>query len=250
MIKGKSLILTGASMGLGRALAVNLAAKGAKLVINARTKAQLEETRDMVTDGDKPAIVAGDASQAATAKQLVEAALDLGDFGGFIHAAGMFHPGPALWELTDQQYDEVFAANTKAGWQLLRFAVPALMPKNQGLAVFLGSKAADLIQPGIAVYCTAKLALETLCRQLAAEAPWLTTFVYRPGLVDTRMQRQAREAEGGSAPPVRTMFGSWHEKGFLVSPEASAARLVDTITGDLTGVSGTIVDFAAKKKSS
>lgn len=248
MIKGKSLILTGASMGLGRALAVSLASNRARLVINARNKAQLEETRSLVTEGDKPTIVAGDASQAATAKELVEAALDLGDFGGFVHAAGMFHPGPALWELTDQQYDDIFAANTKAGWQLLRHAVPALMPKGQGLAVFLGSKAADLIQPGIAAYCTAKLALETLCRQLAAEAPWLTTFVYRPGLVDTRMQRQAREAEGGSASPVRTMFGSWHEKGYLVSPETSAARLVETINGDLTGISGAIIDFAAKKK--
>ena len=243
LLKDKTLIITGASMGIGRALAEALAVLGAKLVLNARGAQDLEEAWnccDMV--GAKAVAVPGDASKAATAKALAEAALSLGDFIGFVHCAGVLRPGPLLWEMEGAGFDEVFASNVKGAWQLTRHCVPPLKKTGSGLAVFIGSAAAKVTQPGIALYCAAKAAEEHLCRQLAAEAPWLTTFVYRPGLVDTRMQEQARNAVGGGSEALRSLFRPWLERGQLIMPEVSAMGLIRLLMRDWTGLSGKTFD--------
>ena len=68
-------------------------------------------------------------------------------------------------------------------------------------------------------------------RQLAAEAPGVTSFVYRPGIVDTPMQDQARASRGGGAEALRAVFVPWKERGELLSPERSAAALAAIIDG-------------------
>jgi NAD(P)-dependent dehydrogenase (short-subunit alcohol dehydrogenase family) len=243
LLKDKTLIITGASMGVGRALAEALAVLGARLVLNARGPEALDDAWqacDMV--GAKAVAVAGDASKASTAKELMEAARSLGGFLGFVHCAGVLHPGPLLWEMDVPGFDEVFASNVKAGWQLARVCVPELRQSGVGLAVFLGSAAAVVAQPGIALYCAAKAAEEHLCRQLAAEEPWLTSFVYRPGLVDTRMQEQARNAAGGGAEALKGLFKPWLERGTLIMPEVSAMGLIRILMRDWTGLSGKTFD--------
>jgi NAD(P)-dependent dehydrogenase (short-subunit alcohol dehydrogenase family) len=244
LLKDKTLIITGASMGLGRALAETLAVLGAKLVINARGQEALDQAWhacDMV--GAQVVSIAGDASKTSTVKSLVEAALSLGDFTGFVHCAGILKPGPLLWEMDEHGFEEVFSSNVKAAWQLTRHCVPALRASGKGLAVFIGSKAASLAQPGIALYCSAKTAEEHLCRQLAAEAPWLTTFVYRPGLVDTRMQEQARNAVGGGGEALRNLFRPWRERGKLIMPEVSAMGLMRLLMRDWAELSGKTLDI-------
>jgi len=239
LLKDKTLIITGASMGVGRALAEALAVLGARLVLNARGQEDLEQAWiacDMV--GAKVVAVPGDVSKANTARALLEAALSLGDFTGFVHCAGVLNPGPLLWEMDCQGFDEIFASNVKGGWLLARNCLPALHKTGKGLAVFLGSGAASVAQPGMGLYCAAKAAEEHLCRQLAAEAPWLTCFVYRPGLVDTRMQHQARNAKGGGAEALRALFRPWKERGKLIMPEESAMGLMRLLLGDWEGMSG------------
>jgi len=243
LLKNKTLIITGASLGVGRALAEALAVLGANLVLNARGPEALDDAWqacDMV--GAKAVAVAGDASKAATAKELINAATTLGDFLGFVHCAGVLNPGPLLWEMDANGFDEIFSSNVKAAWQLARVCVPELRKSGVGLAVVLGSAAATVTQPGIALYCAAKAAEEHLSRQLAAEEPWLTSFVYRPGLVDTRMQEQARTATGGGAEALKSLFKPWLERGKLIMPEDSAMGLIRILMGDWTGLSGKTFD--------
>lgn len=242
-LKGKTLIITGASMGVGRALAEALAVLGAKLVLNARGPVDLEEawqSCDMV--GAQAVAIPGDASLASTARALVDEAFKLGDFSGFIHCAGVLNPGPLLHEMDANGFEEVFASNVKGGWQMIRHCVPHLRPLGSGLAVFIGSAAASVTQPGIGLYCAAKAAEEHLCRQLAAEEPWLTSFVYRPGLVDTRMQDEARNAVGGGAESLRALFRPWKERGHLIMPEQSAMGLIRLLMQDWQGLSGKTFD--------
>src|SRR5512147_48957 len=99
---GKTLIITGASLGMGCALALLLAREhGVNLVLNARHAAPLEEVAAACSAaGVELRTVAGSAARAAVAKQLVAEALKVGNFYGFIHAAGVLRPGPLLWELT------------------------------------------------------------------------------------------------------------------------------------------------------
>jgi len=243
LLKDKTLIITGASMGIGRALAEALAVLGAKLVLNARGPEALEEawqSCDMVAAKAVP--VPGDCSKASTVKALVDAARELGDFTGFIHCAAVLRPGPLVWEMDGAGFDEIFTSNVKAAWQLARFCAPELAKSGQGLAVFVGSGAASVTQKGIGLYCAAKAAEEHFCRQLAAEAPWLTSFVYRPGLVDTRMQEQARNAVGGGGEALRALYRPWLERGKLIMPEMSAMGLIRILMRDWHGLSGKTFD--------
>jgi NAD(P)-dependent dehydrogenase (short-subunit alcohol dehydrogenase family) len=217
----KVYILTGASMGFGRAVALAMADKGCGLVLNARTPGLLSQVAEACRTA-RVDYVAGSATDEAVCQEAVAKAVALGDYGGFIHAAGVFHPGPHLWELDKVRADEIVGANFTAALNLVRFGVPPLLDQGGGLAVFVGSGASQLHNPGIGVYSAAKAAEEHLALQLAVEAPDIISFVYRPGLVDTRMQQQGRRADGGASQRVRTEFKAFMDQGMLLSPEESA----------------------------
>ncbi len=248
-LQGKTLILTGASMGIGKALALELARAKINLVINARSEGPLRETRDECLEyGISAEYIIGDASKTRTVRAMVEKARSTGNFFGFIHAAGVLYPGPYIWEIEEHDFQAVFQANVYAAFLLIQQCVPILLKQKQGVAVFFGSGAAEKTQPGIAAYCSAKAAEEHLARQLAAEAPQITTFVYRPGIVDTRMQKQARESRGGAAREVQEVFRSWKDKGMLISPEESASALVNLMSSDLQKLHGKVWDVRSLDK--
>ena len=232
-LKGKTLILTGASRGIGRALALELAQSDVNLVLNARDAALLNEVAsDCRKLGTRAIALSGNAADSAAASKLVDAALDLGHLHGFIQIAGVLHPGPFLWELSEARFHEVFSANVTASYQMIRCAVPELLKLGGGLAVFFGSGAAEKSIPGIAAYCSAKAAEEHMVRQLAVEAPQITAFTYRPGVVETRMQQQARNSTGGASPELRQTFWGFKERGELLSPEESAKALVTILASN------------------
>ncbi|GLV47441.1 dehydrogenase [Thermus sp. LT1-2-5] len=223
----KTLILTGASRGIGKALALELAKAGYDLVLNARSEAPLrgvaEEAQAL---GARVTHVAGSAGKAEVAEALVQKAVELGHFFGYIHNAGVLHPGPLLYEVAEALFMEVLEANLLAGYQLARFAYPLLRHQGEGLAVYVGSGAAETNLPGIGAYAVAKAAEEHLARQLATEVPEVACFIYRPGVVETEMQRQAREAQGSAAPVLQRVFRGYKEEGLLLTPEEAARALV------------------------
>lgn len=227
----KTLIVTGASRGIGKALALELAESGADLVLNARDAALLSDTALQCESlGRNVRYMAGDVGIADTARRLVEEATARGDFYGFVHNAGVARPGPLLWELPEEGFQEIMGASLMGSYQLVRFAVPALLARSEGIAVFVGSAAADMTLPGLGAYCVAKSAEEHLARQLAAEAPSIISFAYRPGVVDTRMQAQAREASGGAAHLLHREFRGYQQRGELKPPETVAKALVHMLT--------------------
>jgi NAD(P)-dependent dehydrogenase (short-subunit alcohol dehydrogenase family) len=226
-MQGKTLIITGASRGIGRALALELARHGVNLVLNARHQHPLAEVvadceRIGVTVGE----VAGDAAVATVTDSMVATALDVGEFHGFIHAAGVLHPGPFLWELPPEHFREVLDSHVVVAYQLVRAAIPPLLRQGDGLAVFFGSYAAEGNLPGIGAYNIAKRAEEHLARQLAQEAPQIVSLVFRPGAIETRMQEQAREAEGGAAEVLHREFRGYLQRGVLDIPAKTARCLL------------------------
>jgi NAD(P)-dependent dehydrogenase (short-subunit alcohol dehydrogenase family) len=242
-LAGKALIITGASMGIGRALALELAGRGVNLVLNARHALALEEVAAGCRASGPAAVpVAGDAALPKTAAAMVAQALTLGGFYGFIHAAGLLHPGPWLWEMSPGKFQEVLDSHVTAAFQLTRAAMPELLKQGQGLAVFFGSGAAESVIPGIGAYCVAKAAEEHLARQLAVEAPQITSFIYRPDATETRMQRQARQATGGGAANLKRIFGGYKERGLLATPEEEARSLVRILLNNPRRLQGKIAD--------
>jgi NAD(P)-dependent dehydrogenase (short-subunit alcohol dehydrogenase family) len=242
-LRGKTLIITGASMGIGRALALELADLGVKLVLNARHAPALEETAAAgAALGVEVRALAGNAAAAKTATALVDQAKALGGFYGFIHAAGVLNPGPLLWEMSPQQFQEVLDSHVTAAYQLVRAAVPELLKQGEGLAVFFGSGAAESLIPGIGAYCVAKAAEEHLARELAAEASAITSFVFRPDATETRMQRQARKSTGGGAGNLHRIFGGYKDRGLLATPAEEARSLIQILLNQPRRFHGKIVD--------
>jgi NAD(P)-dependent dehydrogenase (short-subunit alcohol dehydrogenase family) len=141
----------------------------------------------------------GNAGESSVSQALVEHSSNIGDFHGFIHVAGLFCPGPFLWELDEHDFENIFDASARAAYHLVRHAVPGLRENGSGLAVFFGSGATHKVQIGIAAYSASKAAEEHMARIVAAEAPNITTFVFRPGIFETRMQKQARESTWGGS---------------------------------------------------
>jgi NAD(P)-dependent dehydrogenase (short-subunit alcohol dehydrogenase family) len=242
-LRGKTLIITGASMGIGRALALELAGLGINLVLNARHAPALKDAAvASAALGVEVRLVAGNAATFRTATALVNQAQAIGGFYGFIHAAGVLNPGPLLWEMTPQEFQEVLDSHVTAAHQLIRAAVPELLQQGEGLAVFFGSGAAESLIPGIGAYCVAKAAEEHLARELAAEAPTITSFVFRPHATETRMQLQARTSTGGGAENLHRRFGGYKERGVLNTPEAEARALVRVLMNHPRRFQGTIAD--------
>jgi NAD(P)-dependent dehydrogenase (short-subunit alcohol dehydrogenase family) len=226
------MIITGASRGIGRALALDLAARGVNVVLNARSAEPLELMAEYCRDMDVQAIaIPGNAADYNICQGLVAAAVDMGHFAGFVHAAAAFKPGPYVSEITPEEFDAVFD-QVKAAHRLTRAAYPILVKQGFGLAVFFGSGAADIVQPGIGSYCAAKAAMHRLMMNIAGEQPEVTCLAYRPGIVETHMQQAARQAEGGGAANLHTVFRAWKDKGELLTPEESAKALADLMTTD------------------
>ena len=243
-LRGKTLIVTGASRGIGRALALELAQNGVNLVLNARSGTLLEEVATAARGKGVHALtVVGDAALASNARKMVKAAVGIGEFVGFIHNAGTLHPGPFLYELPEAMFEDVWRSNVLAGYQIARFSYPELRRRKGSLAVFFGSGAAEMNVEGIGAYCLSKAAEEHLAKQLAAEISEITCFVYRPPAVEGEMHKSAREAKGSGAKVLHRVFGELKERGILLTPETAARALVQIIQKDPRHFHGKIATY-------
>jgi NAD(P)-dependent dehydrogenase (short-subunit alcohol dehydrogenase family) len=240
--QNQTMIITGASRGIGRALALDLAGRGVNVVVNARSADKLEEVASLCRDmGVESDFVAGDAADPDTCEKLVQTALEIGNFFGFVHAAAVLKPGPLVSEISIEDFDAVLS-QVHAAHRITKAVYPRLLERGEGLAVYFGSGAANIAQPGIGAYCAAKAAMHHMMRVVAAEHKEVTCLAYRPGIVDTKMQEQARESEGGGAPELHKIFRTWKEKGELISPEKSAGVLADLMTGEPRRFHGEVAD--------
>jgi NAD(P)-dependent dehydrogenase (short-subunit alcohol dehydrogenase family) len=190
-----------------------------------------------IADQSRVAVVPGDIGSAEVAGDIATAALGFGGPIGVIHNAAVAAPGPMLWDLDPEAADAVLGASLDGAIHLVRRFVPIMRTEGAGCFVFVGSGVADRNMLGMGAYCIAKAAEEHLARQIALEAPELVSFVWRPGVVDTDMQTEARSAPSDVAAP----FQGFKDGGRLISAEDAALDLVQRLEGDREALSGTTV---------
>jgi NAD(P)-dependent dehydrogenase (short-subunit alcohol dehydrogenase family) len=181
-------IITGASRGLGFALARRLAAEGWRLVIDARGRKELERTaRELAEAGDVQAL-AGDVSDAGHRSALVDAAGDRIDL--LVNNASILGPSPQpqldAYPLTE--LEAVLRVNVLAPLALIQLALPRM---RNGVIVNVTSDAAVQPYAGWGGYGSSKAALEQLTAILAAERPELRVYAVDPGDMRTRMHQEA-----------------------------------------------------------
>jgi NAD(P)-dependent dehydrogenase (short-subunit alcohol dehydrogenase family) len=200
-------IVTGASRGLGRALAATLARDGWRLVVDARGAEELERAHaELLALGDVTAL-AGDVADPRHRAALVEAAGSRIDL--LVNNASVLGPSPqpGLREYPLDVLEHVYRVNVLAPLALVQLCLPRFRPGAR--VVNVTSDAAVEAYPGWGGYGSAKAALEQLTAVLAREHPELRVYAVDPGDMRTRLQQEAFPDEDISdrPPPEESVPG-------------------------------------------
>jgi 3-oxoacyl-[acyl-carrier protein] reductase len=188
-LSGQVAIVTGASRGIGRAIAEGLGRSGANVVVNSRSDAT-EVVSNIESFGGKGLWVPGDILQEETRNNLIEQTVDkFGRLDILINNVGKRHDG-LLLRTTDKEFDEVLEINLKSAVSMTRLAVRQMLRQKPqgGKIVFIGSLA-DKGSPGQSFYSAAKAGLVGFAKAIAREyeSRNIHINVVSPGLVDTDM---------------------------------------------------------------
>jgi NAD(P)-dependent dehydrogenase (short-subunit alcohol dehydrogenase family) len=193
-------LITGASRGLGLALARALAERRWRLVIDARGSEALVEARDQLTEATAVVAIAGDVGEESHRRALIEATgegLQL-----LVNNASVLGPSPQpkLADYPLAELERVYAVNVLAPLRLAQLALPAL-EQGRGTVMNITSDAAVEAYEGWGGYGSSKAALEQLTAVLAAEHPELSVYAVDPGDMRTQMHQEAFPGEDISDRP-------------------------------------------------
>ena len=209
-------IITGASRGLGLALARALAERGWSLVLDARGESELRRVADELSSRTEVVAIAGDVAEASHRSALVAAAAERIDL--LVNNASVLGPSPqpALSSYPLDQLEWVYRVNVFAPLALAQLCLPRL--PDRGAIVNVTSDAALEPYEGWGGYGSSKAALEQLSAILSVEHPELRVYLVDPGDMRTQMHQDAFPGEDISDRPP---------------PEASVPGLLALIEGDL-----------------
>ncbi len=217
-LDGRVALVTGASRGIGRAVAARFAAEGAEVICVARTQGALEELDDEVSAaGGKVILAPQDLRDGDKIDQMAAAIfqrfgrLDVlvgnaGEIGGGLTPVGHYEP---------KHFQSAFDVNVTANWRLIRACDPLLRRSPAGRAMFVTSAVAHELPPYWGAYAASKAALEAMVLTWAAEIGNITPVrvnLIDPGIVATRMHAQAFPGQ---------------DPATLTQPDAVAGTFVD-----------------------
>jgi NAD(P)-dependent dehydrogenase (short-subunit alcohol dehydrogenase family) len=209
-------LITGASRGLGAALAGELAQRGWHLILDARTASDLDHLATQLSASTTVEAIAGDVADPAHRQQLREAAAASGGIDVLVNNAGILGPSPQpqLLAYPIDTLEQVFRVNVLAPLALIQILAPVLA--DDARIINLTSDAAIEAYEGWGGYGASKAALEQLTNVLAAEQPDWRVYRVDPGDMRTRMHQEAFPGEDISDRPT---------------PAESVPGVIELITG-------------------
>jgi uncharacterized oxidoreductase len=202
------MIVTGASSGIGRCLAVEAARDSWRVVLVARRRDRLEQLRDdIVAGGGTATILVASVTDVDAPQRIVDAALrSFGRIDVLVNNAGHGAPGTLL-EQSDAALETQWQTHVAAPLRITRAALPALRA-SKGVVAFVGSGLARVPAPYYGAYCSAKAAVRAASSQLRRElrSEGIAVTYIDPGAVDTEFSESSgmkRERDGIAARPER-----------------------------------------------
>ena len=200
-LEGRVALITGASRGIGAALALELARLGAQCVLVARTQGGLEEVDDAIRSaGGKPAtLLPFDLQKAEKDIDMIGPSIveRFGRLDILVHNAGALNKLTPVAHIEPRDWAEVMAVNLTASWRLIRSCDPPLRASDAGRAVFLTSGAALSARPYWGMYGAAKAGMDHLVATWAAEvaSTALRVNLVDPGRTATKLRALAYPGE-------------------------------------------------------
>ncbi len=187
-LDGKVALVTGASRGLGRAMAQALAGCGAHVVVNGRNESDIARTRDaIVASGGKATTMAFDTTDIARADAAVDRIeKELGHLDILVNNAGYGNAKTAT-EATNAEWDEIINVDLNACFRLAKRASVGMIRRGWGRIINISSINAHIAREANANYCAAKAGLEGMTRAMAVEwgAKGVTVNAIAPGYMMT-----------------------------------------------------------------
>ncbi|AWN44339.1 3-oxoacyl-ACP reductase family protein [Methylobacterium durans] len=238
-LAGKRALVTGASRGIGAAIALALTEKGADVAVTYERSAEraAEVVRAIETKGGRSFAIQADSADAAAVKRSIEAAIDgLGGLDILVNNAGIARGGP-LADMSLADIDAILDVNVRSVVLASQAAIPHL--KEGGRIISIGSCLAERVaSPGMTVYSMSKSALLAFTRGLARElgSRGITVNLVHPGPTDTDMN----PATGDQAEGQRATIALGHY-GKPEDVAAAVAFLASPAAGQITGT-GIVVD--------
>ncbi len=237
LLEGKIALVTGASRGIGYAVARRLAREGAHILAVARTAGALEELDDAIQAEGGSATLAPldlkdfdgiDRMGGAVAERWGRLDILVGNAGILGTLGPLSHIKPKVW-------DELLAVNLTANWRLIRSFEPLLRAAPHGRAVFVTSGVAQSHRAYWGGYATTKAALEAMVKTFAAECAKSNVRVnlVNPGATRTEMRAQAMPGE---------------DPATLPRPDDVAELFLDLVREDVT-LNGAVVNYRDRVQS-
>lgn len=190
MLSNKVAVVTGASRGIGRAIAIALAAQGAKVVASARNAEALAELIEQIkSQGGEALAVVGDVAVEDDANNLVKQAVDAyGQVDVFINNAGITRDG-LLLRMKNDDWDTVLDTNLKGAFLCTRAVAKVMSKQRSGRIINISSVVGEMGNAGQANYCASKAGLLGLTKSVARELARrnVTVNAITPGFIVTDM---------------------------------------------------------------
>lgn len=238
----KTIIVTGASKGIGAAIAEFLLKKSHNVVLIARTERPLQELRTKYPE--QVLVLARDLADRSLAQEAVDGAIDkFKALDGLIINHGMMDPVTKIEDSDIGDWKKLFDVNFFSAVAFAKAAVPALRESNGGM-IFTSSGVSTGAYSSWGAYGASKAALNHFARQLAVEEPKITAIAVRPGVVDTDMQRQIREVHSAvMAAKDNDKFLGLHQADKLLRPDQPGHVMAKMILDLPKELSGKYVDW-------
>lgn len=218
-LAGKVAMVTGAGSGIGRAIALALASRGARLLLLGRNVASLAAVAEACAADSRPTVMSIDLTHD---EHVMESRRVMETHGGeldvLVHSAGVLIHG-ALEDLPLEQFDRLYRTNLRAPFALTQALLPCLRARS-GQVVFINSTAGISVAPHLGAYASLKHALRSLADTWRVEvnADGVRVLSVFPGRTATPMQSQLHEMEGSEYRP-----------GELLQPEDVAEAVVNAL---------------------
>src|SRR5690606_34480012 len=243
----KIAIVTGASQGIGRAIALGLAQAGAHLVLGKYPRGGEQEIQSVRSEiealGRRAIIVPADVSIKADVDNLMEKAVaEFGRIDILVNNASWTGTTPAL-EVTEEEYDKTMAASLKSVFFACQAAAKVMIPNGGGKIINIGSNFGVVAFDKRSVYAAAKAGVHHLSRALSLE--WarqgVTVNVVAPCITETESRRNIFERPGYREWATTQMLpiGRWNQPGDLVGAVLFlSSHLSDMVVGHVLMVDG------------